>query len=66
MSIQQMDHKDDENAKYYLESKTPYNLCDRTNVREVGHQIIIDAMDGQRQVHGIKHPKQNDDEPIKC
>ncbi|KIK44981.1 hypothetical protein CY34DRAFT_802054 [Suillus luteus UH-Slu-Lm8-n1] len=50
---------------YYLKFKTPYNFDERIGIREVDHQIIIDAMDDQCQVHSIKCPKQQDDEPIK-
>lgn len=39
--------------------KTPYNFDERIDVREVDHQIIIDAMDGQCKVHTIKCPKQS-------
>ncbi|KIK39704.1 hypothetical protein CY34DRAFT_807995 [Suillus luteus UH-Slu-Lm8-n1] len=56
---------DGENVNYYLKFKTPHNFGERSEVREVGHQIIIDAMDGQCKVHTIKCPKQQDDEPIK-
>lgn len=65
MRIQQMYHMDDKNVYYYLKFKTPYNFVERLDIREVDHQIIIDAMDGQCQVHSIKCPKQQDDEPIK-
>lgn len=59
-----MYHPDDDDVEYYLKSKTPYNFCEPLQVREVDHQIIIDAMDDQCQVHSIKYPKEKDDEPI--
>jgi hypothetical protein len=41
--------------------ETPHNFDEGIEIRKVDHQIIIDAMDGQCQVHSIrvKCPKQS-------
>jgi hypothetical protein len=39
--------------------KTPYNFDERIDVREVDHQIIIDAMDDQCQMRSVKCPIQS-------
>jgi hypothetical protein len=37
--------------------KTPYNFCERIDVRIIIHQVIIDAMDNEGQMQSIKYPK---------
>jgi len=39
---------------------TPYNFCERAEVRVVSHQIIIDAMNDEGQVKGVKCPNNSE------